>query len=43
MWQWLGQPFLSLAFLFGCGAMGLALSLGIVPGREWTGHTIAYD
>jgi hypothetical protein len=43
VWQWLGQPFLSLSFLFGCGAMGLALSLVILPREERADHTIAHD
>jgi len=43
LWEWLGQPALSLAFLLGCALLTLALGLAALTRRQPAGQTLAHD
>ncbi|MBB5476172.1 hypothetical protein [Micromonospora parathelypteridis] len=42
MWEWLGQPTLSLPFLCGCLMLALALGLAALPQRQPADQTLAH-
>jgi len=43
LWEWLGQPALSLLFLLGCAMLTLAIGLAALPRRQPADQTLAHD
>jgi hypothetical protein len=43
LWEWLGQPTMSLPFLLGCLTLIIALGVGALPHRQSADQTIAHD
>lgn len=42
LWEWLGQPAMSLPFLLGCLMLTLALGLARLPYRQPVDQTLAH-